>query len=210
LIYLPSAVSDPIRQGDIFSGVPRLDVSLGKVVVADDGNLTEQKWEVLAQQRKPITILAAARPVKAIVVSQDCDALRAPDITLCEIRLFQDVERKSKDTKAPKAWKNILTQHARVNQKWFYLPPDPSIGITEKMGVDFLVTLRVLRADLEQLRSQRIARLNDIAEAHFRERIAEFFRRYAYDEWYCLDESEMESYMSEYPDVRPFPWQKTP
>jgi hypothetical protein len=75
------------------------------------------------------------------------------------------------------------------------------------MGVDFLVTLRVPRLELEQLRQLRKGRLNDVAAAHFRERIAEFYRRYAYDEWYSLDPAEMEAYLSEYPDVKPFDYQ---
>jgi hypothetical protein len=76
------------------------------------------------------------------------------------------------------------------------------------MGVEFMTTLRVARVDLESLRNLRKGRLNWIAEEHFRERIAEFFRRYPYDEWYPLDTSEFSEYEKEYPDVHPFPWQK--
>jgi len=130
------------------------------------------------------------------------------DITLCEIRQFCDIERKSQNTSAPKSWKNIITQQARINQKWFYLPPDEKVGFTDKMGVDFLVTLRVPRADLEALRSLRKGRLNGIADEHFRERIAEFFRRYPYDEWYPLNKEELATYVAEYPDAKPFPWQE--
>jgi hypothetical protein len=129
-------------------------------------------------------------------------------ITLCEISKFRDVERKSKDTTSAKSWKNIITQHARINQKWFYLPPDEKIGFSEKMAVDFMVTLRVPRAELEELRDLRKGRLNEIADEHFRERIAEFFRRYPYDEWYPLDSEELKAYLGEYPDAKPFPWQQ--
>jgi hypothetical protein len=52
-------------------------------------------------------------------------------VTLCEIRDFRDVERKCKDTALPKKWKNIITQQAWLNQKWFYLPPDERIGFHE-------------------------------------------------------------------------------
>jgi hypothetical protein len=107
----------------------------------------------------------------------------------------------------PKKWKNIITQQARINQKWFYLPPDEKVGFAQKMGVDFLVTLRVPRVDLETLRSLRKGRLNAIADEHFRERIAEFFRRYPYDEWYPLNKEELQAYVEEYPDAKPFPWQ---
>ncbi len=71
-----------------------------------------------------------------------------------------------------------------------------------------MVTLRVPRAELEEVRYLRKGRLNNVADEHFRERIGEFFRRYPYDEWYPLDQDEMEAYIKEYPDIRPFPWQE--
>ncbi|WP_155996384.1 hypothetical protein [Verrucomicrobium sp. 3C] len=51
--------------------------------------------------------------------------------------------------------------------------------------------------------------MNGIADEHFRERIAEFFRRYPYDEWYPLNQDELQTYLEEYPDAKPFPWQGT-
>lgn len=147
------------------------------------------------------------RPVSAIVVTQDCDATRSDDITLCEIQPFRKVEKKSKDTTSAKKWKNILTQHARINQKWFYLPPCDQLGFSDKMAVDFLVTIRVPRIDIEDLKTLRKSRLNNIAYDHFRERISEFFRRYSYNEWYPLNKEELESYMNDYPETKPYPWQ---
>jgi hypothetical protein len=141
------------------------------------------------------------------VATQDCDALRGRDITLCEIESFRAVEKKCQNTNSPKGWKNIITQHARINLKWFYLPPDPRLGFTDKMAVDFAVTLRVPRTELEQVRHLRRGRLNPIADEHFRERIGEFFRRYPYDEWYPLDPEELRVYQGDYPDAAPFPWQ---
>lgn len=119
-----------------------------------------------------------------------------------------DVDQKANEKTSAKGWKNILTQHARINQKWFYLPPDAQVGFSQKMAVDFMVTLRVSRAELEGLRDLRRGRLNPIADEHFRERIGEFFRRYPYDEWYPLNQEEMKAYIGEYPDTRPFPWQE--
>ncbi len=141
------------------------------------------------------------------MATQDCDASRSRDITLCEIRGFREVEGKSKDTSSAKSWKNLITQQARINQKWFYLPPDDKVGFIDKMAVDFMVTLRVPRADLGDLRELRRGRLNTIADEHFRERIGEFFRRYPYDEWYSLDQDELKAYTSEYPGTKPFSWQ---
>ena len=208
MIYEDPGLDTPIRQGDIFVGLPRVEVSLGRIpVVEQDGSLTDRDWRDIASDEQEVTAVFPLRPVAAIVATQDCDATHGRDITLCEIRPFRAVERKAARTTAPKAWKNILTQHARVNQKWFYLPPDEQIGFADKMAVDFMVTLRVPRVDLEALRDMRRGRLNDLADEHFRERIGEFFRRYPYDEWYPLNPDELKTYKDEYPETEPFPWQ---
>lgn len=197
-----------IRQGDIFAALPRVEVSLGRIpVLENDEQLVAREWRDIAMDGEEVAAIFPLRPVVAIVASQDCDASRARDITLCEVRPFRDVERKSQETASPKKWKNMLTQQARINQKWFYLPPDEGIGFNDKMAVDFMVTLRVPRAQLETFRDLRKGRLNTLAYEHFRERIGEFFRRYAYDEWYPLDGEELKAYISEYPDTKPFPWQ---
>jgi len=198
----------PIRQGDIFIRLPRVEVSLGRIpVVEQDGSFTDQDWRDIALREEEVTAVLALRPVAAIVATQDCDAIHGRDITLCEIRPFRTVEGKAAQTSSPKKWKNILTQHARINQKWFYLPPDEQIGFADKMAVDFMVTLRVPRVELEALRDLRRGRLNGLADEHFRERIGEFFRRYPYDEWYALDRDELKTYIDEYPGTQPFPWQ---
>jgi len=198
----------PLRQGDIFSPLPRVDLSLEQMVILDDPDLPrEVSWEALAGRDQDIVAVVPLRPVAAIVATQDCDASRAPDITLCEIRPFREVERKSRQTSAAKKWVSIITQHARINLKWFYLPPDDRLGFTDKMGVDFMMTLRVQRIELEKLKRLRRGRLNQIAQEHFRERIAEFFRRYPYDEWYPLNPEEFQAYAKDYPEARPFAWQ---
>lgn len=207
MIYEYSDQAAPLRQGDIFLGLPRIDLSLQEVLLAETDGERIAKWEELAGRSLPVNIIVPVRPVAAIVATQDCDTVHSRDITLCEIREFRDVERKGKETTASKSWKNIITQHARINQKWFYLPPDERVGFKVKMAVDFLVTLRVPRTDLESLRSLRKGRLNGVADEHFRERIAEFFRRYPYDEWYPLNKEELDAYVAEYPDTKPFPWQ---
>ncbi|MBN1984634.1 MAG: hypothetical protein JW795_24120 [Chitinivibrionales bacterium] len=207
MIYEFPDKSAPLRQGDIFIGIPRIDISLNEVIIVGDTGERLATWNEVAGRGDSVNIIVPARPVAAIVATQDCDAFRSRDITLCEIRNFRDVERKSKDTTSPKKWKEIITQHARINQKWFYLPPDKEIGFSDKMAVDFMVTLRVPREDLEALKTLRKGRLNQVADEHFRERIAEFFRRYPYDEWYPLNQEEMDAYKAEYPDTIPFEWQ---
>jgi len=207
MIYEFPSESDPIRQGDIFLGLPRMDISLNEIVVYEEGGERETSWAEIAQDEESVNILVPVRSVAAIVATQDCDAVRSRDITLCEIREFRDVEPSTKDTKSAKAWISRIIQQARINQKWFYLPPDEQIGFKEKMAVDFLVTLRIPREDLESLRSLRKGRLNPVADEHFRERIAEFFRRYPYDEWYPLNQEELATYAAAHEGTKPYPWQ---
>jgi len=209
MIYDFPDSSSPINQGDIFFGIPRLEISLNNIIVADEDGERVVTWNDIASSNEPVSIIASVRPVIAIVATQNCDASRSRDITLCEISLFKDVELKCKETSSSKSWVNIITQHARINQKWFYLPPNEELGFSEKMAVDFMVTLRVPRADLEDMRNLRKGRLNSIADEHFRERISEFFRRYPYDEWYSLNQSEFDIYNREHPGTPPFPYQAT-
>jgi len=208
VIYESVSENAPLRQGDIFVGIPRVEISLDRITVLEKNNdAISCSWRDIAGAGREIAAVLPVRPVVAIIATQDCDAARSDDITLCEIRSFREVEVKAKETTKPKSWKNIITQHARINQKWFYLPPDDRVIFTDKMAVDFMVTLRVPRLDLEASRQLRRGRLNNIAYEHFRERIGEFFRRYAYDEWYPLDSSEFEAYKNEYTGTQPFPWQ---
>jgi len=211
MIYDYPAPNEPLRQGDIFVGLPRVEISLKRVpVLTDDGDRIETAWDDLVNEGKPVTAVLAVRPVMGIIASQDCDASHIPDITLCEILGFREVEHKAKDTTSSKSWVRIITQHCRLNQKWFYLPPDAKMGFQEKMGVQFYVTIRLPRQDLEDMRRLRKGRLNELARAHFRERIAEFFRRYPYDEWYPLNQDELAEYKRDHPDAEPFPWQTIP
>jgi hypothetical protein len=208
MIYAASERSDPICQGDIFRGLPRVDLSLTAVpVVGDDGQRDAMPWERIAVVGEPVTALVALRPVTAIVASQDCDAQHNRDITLCEIRPFPEIYSVD-DKTGTSGWVSVITEHARKNLKWFYLPPDPDFGFVERMGVDFPVTLRVPRTDLESIRHLRMGRLNPEADEHFRERISEYFRRYPYDEWYPLTKVEYDLYKKKHPEAAPRSYQR--
>lgn len=207
MIYLRPDPSDDIRQGDIFVAVPRIELSLDSVLVLkDDGYDEETDWEsAMADTDQPVTIAVAARPTMAIVITQDCDTVRADQIALCEIRRLGDVVPDLGSTTA--RFVNNVRKQSKQNLKWFYLPADSAIGITEKMAVDFQVSLTVPREQLERRRGKRIARLNSEADEHFRERLAEFFRRYPVDEWYPFNKDEFEEYKKQAPEASPRGWQ---
>jgi hypothetical protein len=123
------------------------------------------------------------------------------------VKPFGEVDSDAKTASSVKAWVRVITRQARLNLKWFYLPEDATLGFGNKMAVDFFTVLRVRRSDLMGCLSLRKRRLNEEAVCHFRERLAHFFRRYPYNEWYPLNAEEFSYYQERYPDAAPYPWQ---
>ena len=99
MIYEYPPLDAPIRQGDVFTGLPRVEVSLGRIPVLEgDGSMAERDWREIAAQDKQVTAVFPIIAVTAIVATQDCDATHGQDITLCEIRPFRKVELKAAQT----------------------------------------------------------------------------------------------------------------
>lgn len=68
MIYEYPSVEAPIRQGDIFTGLPRVDVPLKKLTVVGEIEDVETDWEIIVQSGEPVTAILPVRPVTAIVV----------------------------------------------------------------------------------------------------------------------------------------------
>ena len=84
MIYDFPEPAAPIQQGDIFRGIPRINAQLAQLPVLDEDGSYTTDWGDLAGADNPTTVIVAIRPVFAIVVTQDCDAVRIDDIALCE------------------------------------------------------------------------------------------------------------------------------
>jgi len=212
MIYEFPGRDEPIRQGDIFSDIPKASVSLSRISIVTENEETQAvEWDDVRESPNPITALVGITPVVAIVITQDCDTVRAPDIGLCEIKPFADVVKIQTPTSAKK-WVELLRTQAMANLKWFYLPTDERIGFNDRKAVDFQSVLRVPRDELESFKHRRLGRLNVLADEHFRERLAEFFRRYPYNEWYPFDKAEFEAYRASHPQeqsiIQPYEHQK--
>jgi hypothetical protein len=77
------------------------------------------------------------------------------------------------------------------------------------MAINFHMVFHIPRDHLEQYKKDlRKGRLNNIAFQHYRESIAQYFRRYPYDEWYPLTKEEFLEYNKEDGSVEPFKWQQ--
>lgn len=214
MIYVYPDASAPIRQGDIFRHLPRTQILLGDenlpiVFEATDEGMRQREWTDIARSQDEILSSTFIRSVTGIVITQDCDAVWTESIALCQILPFADVERSWQGKTSPSRFVKTVTRQARINQKWYYLPPDDQMGF-DRMAADFTSVFEVPREMLEEHRSTlRLGRLEDgVASPHFRERIAEFFRRYPYNEWYPLTPTEVDIYeKSKSLTVERYPWQ---
>jgi hypothetical protein len=199
MIYERVNLEEPLQQGDIFRSVPRADFSLSNLaILSSEGQAEQVTWRELVEHGDTdgVTAVVAIKPVMAIVLSQNCDTARGRDISLCAVEPLAEHMGEKLATK-PRSWNNQLLKHAH-NPRYFYLPADGNLGITERMSADFRSVMRVDREDLLDLRADyRIARLNDVAGEHFRESLAQFFRRYPVNEWYPLTKEEVAVYAEE-------------
>ena len=214
MIYERVSTQDPIRQGDIFRNIPRVEFSLSSLtVLGTDNELRQVTWRDALQETESPDAVAAVLPIKrvdALVITQDCDAARGEYIYLCQIDNYLVATGQNQPPKEAKAWQSLIMRMARTNPRLFYLPSDPEIGLPDRMAADFRVVLRVPRLDLLNMLDFRVARLNEVAAQHFREMFSQFFRRYAYNEWYPLDKEEFQAYANQIrgESVGPYPWQK--
>jgi hypothetical protein len=210
MIYDQVDDKSPIKQGDIFTGVPRADFSATELTVIDNDECRQTTWIDTLADRSAIEGVAAIIPIKAvtaIVISQNCDTARGEFVSLCQIDKFSAVVGTVPST--PKKWASLVVKHSRDNLRYFYLPQDLSVGIDERMAADLRILLRVRRTDLEGMLSNRICKLNHRGKEHFRECVSQFFRRYPYDEWYTLNKEEFEEYeRNSVEPVERFPWQR--
>jgi hypothetical protein len=204
----------PLRQGDIFASLPRVDVSLKKMYVIDEDLSTyEMSWANAAENqgdgRTPVRAILPLVPVDGIVVTQTCDAARAGYVSLCEIVPIRKVLRDSA-TWTTKKWAKNLTKQDTESLRWFYLPPEGAPDFREKMAVDFRTIIHLAREDLDGFRQFRKVRLNEVAYEHFREKLAQFFRRYPYNPWYPLNKEEFSAYAESQggEEVKPYDWQQ--
>jgi hypothetical protein len=185
----------PIRQGDIFFPLPCTNISLDEVqAISEDGDLEATNW-AKAHGKEEIFATVVLEKTWGIVATQDCDATWRSSISLFRIRPFKDVygNRPNRDS----GWISVLTERTCKNASWFYFPKDTDIGINEEMAVNFHEVFQVERVDLEKYINLRKGRLAYFAYEHYREAIAQYFRRYPYNEWYPFNKAQLEAYAND-------------
>ena len=187
MIYEPVTLEENLHQGDIFYNLPFIRIDLENLsILLDESEFKEVSWGNLDQDE--IVSLAYIEKSHAIVLSQDCDCLRSPYITLVAISPWE------KNYKTDKNWMNKIIQLNRHSPSKMYLPTNKDYNINVRMHVDFEKIFNISRKNLESLNNLRICRLNVESMEHFREKTAFYFHRYAYTEYYPLNKKEMNEY----------------
>lgn len=186
MIYESVSSQEDIRQGDIFFNLPFVDFNLENLkVIIDDDKTTKIAWTEISNDY--VNVVVSLEKVKAIVLSQDCDCLKEPDITLAVITKWE------KDYQTAYNWMNRIRGLNRSVSK-MYLPQDNNFKIEERLHIEFSRIFKLPRENLHSLRDSRVCRLNPEAFEHFQQKIGYYFRRYAFDEYYPLNKEEMEEY----------------
>lgn len=186
--------SCPIRQGDIFYPLPYTEVSLKRMQNLRKIDETTLKSNVLdwdnLQGEETIVVAAHLKKAWGIVASQNCDASRIPYISLFQIEPYQTINSTPPADSDIKKWIKIITRESRLNASWLYLPRDDRLEITNRMIINFHKVFQIPRLDLEANTKLRKGRLNQVAYEHYRESIAQYYRRYPYDDWYPMNKEE--------------------
>ncbi len=187
MIYKNVSVNKPIRQGDIFHNLSLVRFDLEDLLTfQDDNSIISKTWESI--ESNEVQILANLEKTYAIVLSQDCDCLRSPYLSLIVIKPL------NKNIQTQKNWMEFIIDLNKRRPSKMYLPPDNKFNIPIRMQIDFSHIFPIERKSLEALRKLRLVRLNKEAMEHFREKAAYYFHRYGYDEFYPLNKFEMDSY----------------
>ena len=205
MIYEFPPSSNPIKQGDIFMNIPRVEFEFSNnvSVLEPDNKTISISWEEIALSKKDVAAILGITSVPAIVATQHCDAQRREYLTLCEI--IEITEIKAFENLEKKTLRSIAKDLVKSNRDMpgiFYLPPSKEIGFPNRMVVNFSSTIRLYRKDLEKFITNRKGRLNDAGYEHFREKLSHFFHRYAWTEWYILNKEEILAH-GDYSDLKP-------
>lgn len=188
MIYRSVNLQDDIRQGDIFINLPYIQTNLEELNLYKSENSFEKVSIENVEIKQGYILTSFEKKDYSIVLSQDCDCLRSPSISLFVIA---DWDKKVKNDKN---WMKEILKLNNESPYRMYLPPESNFSINNRMFIDFSLIFYVVRKNLENLKKLRLCRLNNEALEHFREKMAYYFHRYAYTEYYPFNKKEIDKY----------------
>ena len=222
---IPSA-GDKIDQGDIFVSIPvmRLEKdSIQQIIETENGDIQFKNMPLSTyvpdESKKTELVVSSVEWKSGIIITQSCDASRDEYLTFCEIKKIEEVDKVYANGIASGKIERKVTFLAKKEythqHKYFYLLQDSSFFDGEKMVIDFKTIFQVKKDIIESLQSKRIAKLSETPLEHLRVKLANYFKRFAYDSWYILNKSEYDIYYAEEKKtldanelklVKPYPW----
>ena len=185
MIYDAVKPQEDIRQGDIFLNIPFVEFNLEQLNIIINNKVEEKSWKDISNEE--VNVIANLNSTNGIIISQDCDCLREPDITLAIVSKW------NKDYQSAKKWMLKIIGLNRSESK-IYLPIDTDFKIQVRSHIEFSSIFSLPRKNLYSLRDSRVCRLNSEALEHFKQKIGYYFSRYAFYEHYPLNKEEMDEY----------------
>ncbi|MCD6556427.1 MAG: hypothetical protein J7K64_04465 [Bacteroidales bacterium] len=222
VFYYSKNKSISLGQGDIFSYLPFFNINSSIVDVIFPGDEEPVYKETDLAEYVPSdsgvlkNVVTDVILKPGIVITQNCDVLRSDYISFCEIGRFDDIETSLNEKTSELNKLLFLTKKYAHQEKYFYLQDDDRF-FSDRMAVDFSRIYQIKRTLLEKMINKRIASLGKIPLEHFRVKISNYFKRFAYDGWYMLNKDEFEAFYkykqekekrkNELDLIKPFPWQ---
>ncbi|MDD2681090.1 MAG: hypothetical protein PHE20_03255 [Patescibacteria group bacterium] len=220
--YKIPVTEDDLNQGDIFESIPfvQLDSKIVTQMVETENDLKTMdiSSHVPDEDQKTDLVVASIMWKPGIVISQNCDATREEYISFCEIRRLEDTDKDYAQIAHKSVERKIeyLSKKEYQHQfKYFYLLQDQGVFDGNKMAVDFRRIYQVKKEIIDALKNKRIARLTDKSLDHFRSKLGNYFKRFAYDGWYVLNKGEYDIFYDnarkklndhELSFIKPYPW----
>ncbi len=178
--YRRPKLDTAISQGDVFDGVPLIGVTIDLLRAIPDGAGFRAERIEPDKLSDEMILFEQVGLTRAIVISQSCDAERAPQLMLAPVTPFE-LNEKTVDKK----WKKISQAATSLSEtKYVYLPGNPHLGLARSRA-NFGEAFTVPRSLLEELarRGKRIGGLGEKAVAYFQFRLAVMLTRVAQDDY---------------------------
>lgn len=181
--YRSPKSGNPISQGDLFVGVPRIGVSLQPLfrgVQQADGNTYVAESLEPDQLSDGMHVIEQVKLTAAIVISQSCDAEHAPCLMLAPVTDFS-VTGKGNESK----WKKINYAATSLQEtKLVYLPGNPTLQLQRSVA-NFSQAFTLPRLFLEKMeqKGMRKASLGKTAVEYLQFRLGVMLTRVAQDDY---------------------------
>lgn len=220
--YKTPSTEDDLNQGDIFISLPfvQLESKIVTQMIESDNELKDIDISsyVPDEDQKTDLVVASIIWKPGIIISQNCDATREEYLSFCEIRKLEDIDKDYAQIihKTIERKIDYLSRKEYQHQfKYFYLLQDQGIFDGNKMAVDFRRIYQVKKEIIDALKNKRTIKLGGRSLDHFRSKLGNYFKRFAYDGWYVLNKEEYDIFYDnarkkmkdpELNLIKPYPW----